>query len=151
ATNWAAPVTGPGSINVTSGTFNLSGATSGTITGGINVGVGATVNYGQAGSTLAGSQVTGSGTFTFTSAVTVSGTYTFSGQTQIQSNTGAVQFTGTATINNFNFINGTLGGIGSVTISGQWNWTGGTLSAALTLSPTATATLASNDPNHQTI
>jgi len=132
-TGWSVPLTGTGSISVTSGTINLSGATTGTISGTINVGTGAALNYGQNGSTLNGGQVTGTGTFSFTfsAAVTVNGTYNFSGQTQIESAT--VKFTGAAAIGNLNFSGGTLGGTGSINISGTMKWNGGTITFAGTL------------------
>jgi len=128
-TTWSVPISGPGTINIASGTLNLTGKLLSSITGAIAVQASAKLNYGQGG-TLAGGQVTGSGTLIFTNGVTINGSYTFSGQTQIQSGSGVVAFNGSTTIANLNFINGTLTGTGAVTISGTMNWNGGTLAGS---------------------
>ena len=65
------PITGSGTISLTSGTWNLTGTTAGAISGTINVGSGATLNYAQTGSTLSGGQITGTGTFNFETSATV--------------------------------------------------------------------------------
>ncbi len=148
-TSWAAPINGSGSINVASGTLNLDGASVGTITGPIAVQSGATLEYGQGG-TLAGAQVTGSGTFIFTSTTTVSGKYSFSGTTEITA--GTTSFNGATTIATFTLSgNSGMSGTGAVSVTGTMNWTGGTVNgtggltipSAATLTMTCTSTTAS--------
>ncbi len=147
-TNWQVPITGSGTINITSGTMTLTGATTGAISGAITISANAAINYGQSGSTLATGGVAGSGTFTFIAAnVTVSGTYNFSGLTQIESVPDTVTFTGKTSVVNLNLIDGTAAGTGAITLSGQFNWTGGVLSAKMTLAKTSTSLISPNDPN----
>jgi len=130
ATNWATPIEGPGTITVSTGTLNLTGALKGTITGVITVDSGATLDYGQGG-TLDGGAVDGTGTFNFTATATVAGAYSFSGSLEIESGSGTVTFEATATIANLKFLNGAL----SLTGSGDFDI------GNLSLSPSSSITL----------
>src|SRR5580658_3627929 len=137
---WSVPITGAGAINVEMGTLALTGTSIGTLTGPITIQTGAVLDYGQGG-TLAGGQVTGTGTLNFTAGVTLTGPYTFSGITQIQG--GTVSFDGATTIASLNLTGGTLGGTAAVTVSGEMTWTGGSVTdtGGLTIAKTATLTI----------
>jgi hypothetical protein len=114
----------------------LDGNSTGTITGTITVGSGATLNYGQGGA-LAGGTVTGGGTFIFTASTEVNGTYGFAGLTQITS--GTVDFNGTTTIANLRLAgtSAAMAGPGVVTISSVMNWTNGAVSDVLNIDKAA--------------
>jgi hypothetical protein len=130
------PISGAGPISVASGSLTLNGNSTGTITGPISVGTGATLNYGQGG-TLAGAQVTGSGTFIFTANTEVNGAYSFAGPTQITS--GTVDFNAATTIANLTLAGtgAAMAGPGAVTVSSLMTWTSGTVSDVLNIAKTA--------------
>jgi hypothetical protein len=120
-TNWQVPISGSGTINIESGTLNLYGASTGTITGKITVGSGATLQYGQGG-TLENAEVTGKGTFNFTASATVTGTYSFTATAQIQG--GTVSFDGLTTAATLNIQGGTASFNAAITVA-NFNLTSG--------------------------
>jgi hypothetical protein len=144
---WGLPITGPGTIDITVGTINFTGfSPTSNISGPVTVATSAGLNYGQKGTFSAGA-VQGHGTLTFSSQTNVTGAFSFSGTTQIQG--GMVSFTGTATMADLNLmVSGGVSAAGVVTVSGELNWSGGSIGGtaafninSLTLSSSSSVTL----------
>ena len=139
-----------GSLDVQSGTLNLTGG--GTNTGSLNASAGGTLALGGGTHYFnAGCSVTGPGIFSVTSGtanmagtLSVTGTNTFGGGTLNFSNTvsitgstlnisgATVNFNGATAITptTLNLISGTLGGTNVVTVGGAMTWNGGTFSGS---------------------
>jgi hypothetical protein len=147
-TIWSVPVSGAGTISLQDGTLNLNGkaSSSNTFSGTVTVASQGGLNFGQGGTFSAG-KVQGTVTLTFSSQITVAAGFSFTGTTQFQG--GMVSFTGAVTMGNVNLSgSGGMDSAGVVTISGELNWSAGTIQGtavfninSLTLSASATVTL----------
>jgi hypothetical protein len=120
------PFNNTGTVSVSSGTLslNVGGASSGTFT----AAAGSTLRFGGGTHAMTGANVSGTGTIEFSGGTTnfnsasvysVASTTTLSG--------GTANFGNNATTNRLNLISGTIGGAGTLTVSGVATWSGGTM------------------------
>jgi hypothetical protein len=114
-----------GAVDIQSGTLNLNGAD--THTGTLTVEAGATLQFGGGTQSLrAGSSVSGAGNVSFSGAnVTVFGTYSITGNTTLSG--GSANFDVDLTLPTLTLSGGSLGGNGTVTVTGLLTWNGGTM------------------------
>jgi uncharacterized repeat protein (TIGR01451 family) len=117
--------TNSGAVNVNSGTLRLNGG--GSSSGSFAFPAGAILEFGAGMYTLtATSSVlgTGNGTVSVTGAtLNVNGSYNSS--TNLSA--GTINFNSTASVNFFSMTGGTQGGTGTVTVTGNFQWSGGSL------------------------
>jgi hypothetical protein len=112
-----------GTIDAASGTVNVAGAD--TATGTFTVETGATLAFnGGTQALAAASSVSGAGDVTFGGAnLTLLGSYAITGNTTVSN--GTVLFDADTTLPTLTLSGGTLGGVGTLTVSGTLTWTGG--------------------------
>jgi len=117
-----------GTVNVNSGTLQLTGG--GTSTGTWNVAGGSMLNFANSHTLNAGTSVGGLGIVRFSAGTTNfnAGSYAVAGTTQI--NGGTANFNAAASTQLLEFSSGTLGGTGTVTVNGLTTFTGGTMTGA---------------------
>ncbi len=160
STDMHASVDNDGSVEVTSGTLNLSGGTndadnSDNSTGDFDVATGAVIQFsGTHRLSGAGSSVIGSGTVAFPSGASrvAVGSYDVAGTTAVSG--GVVTFDAPAATRTLDFSGGTLQGGGTVTVpaGGTATWSGGemigtgktVISGASDMNPTATLQISGN-------
>jgi hypothetical protein len=124
-TTISAPLVNTGTVDATSGTLSITG--NDTATGAFTVETGAALSFnGGTQGLQANSSISGAGDVTFNGAnLTMLGSYTATGNTTVSN--GTVSFDANATLSSLTLSGGTLGGTGTMTISGLLTWTGGTM------------------------
>jgi hypothetical protein len=118
-------LTNSGTIDAASGTINVAGRD--ITTGSFTVEAGASLAFNGGIQALeAGASVSGNGNVTFGGGnVTILGSYAVTGSTTVSSGTAA--FDSDTTLPALTFSGGTLGGTGTLTVTGLLTWTGGTM------------------------
>ncbi|WP_222595614.1 beta strand repeat-containing protein, partial [Microcystis aeruginosa] len=117
-----------GTVQVQTGTLNLTGG--GSSSGVLQVNSGANLNFGGGNHTLSDGQLTGSGIISVNGAnLTVSGAIVSDVNNLTLSN-GTLALNGTtgSTVDNLTQSGGTLSGTGEVIVNNNYNWTSGTQS-----------------------
>ena len=144
------PLNDSGTVNVQSGSLQLTGG--GTSTGAYQVATGGVLDFNSGTHTLAaGSNVTGAGLVMFSGGtVTAAGGYGVTGPSLV--NGGTANFnTVSGSAGSLTVTSGTLGGTDTLTVTGPMSWAGGNLSGAngkvraagtLSLAPTGTVNFA---------
>jgi RHS repeat-associated protein len=136
-------VSNAGAVEVQSGTLSLMGRGAATSTGTFAVGFEALLAFALVGGSetlTAASSVSGAGSVTFSGGtVTVNGAYAVTGLTTFSG--GEADFNADASISRLQLNSGTLGGTGTVTVTGLAAWTGGTMAGAGTTRIAAGASL----------